>query len=71
MCVGVWVCVCVCVVVSCVRMSVVCVASSHWYLAIICFPYLVSVQQTLEASTSVTGKQQSKEVVLCYLCNVS
>jgi len=42
---------------------IVYVVSSHWYLAIICFPYLVGVKETLTAPSAVTAKQQLKQVV--------
>jgi len=42
-----------------------CVDSSHWYLAIICFPYLVGVRQTQTAAHNVTAQQHQKQVVMC------
>jgi len=47
-----------------------CVYSSHWYLAIICFPYLVGVKQSLAVPHTVTAKQQLKQVVMVVCSNV-
>jgi len=37
--------------------------SSHWYLAIICFPYLVGEQQTTSPSDLATAAAKPKQVV--------
>jgi len=67
-----YVCVCVC---ACVRahacmcvFMLLCVydVSSHWYLAIICFPYLVGEQQTTSPSDLATAAAKPKQVVTCH-----
>jgi len=48
------------------------VGSSHWYLAIICFPYLVGEKQMTGSSESdpAAAKSQLKQVALnaCFYC---
>jgi len=48
-------------------MNVLIFTSSHWYLAIICYPYLVSVKQATSLTDVNTSNHDSKQVVT-YCC---